>query len=154
MRAAMALPLVLLGLSACALQMDLPPEFLRLHAQEAGDLRAVTADDARIWVRDLEVDDGATLDFWMAALASDLRDARGYELTDDGAIEDGEGRQGKALRASVVVEGERCGWFAAVFLLPGGMLSHDHVRVVEFAARQHAFDAQIDAVRAAVASLR
>jgi len=140
---------------ACSLQMDLPPGFLRKRSEESGDLRAVTATGGRLRVRDFAVESHSTIAFW----ADTVRDefvGRGYRLDDGIDVTDGAGRQGHAFRAQTVADGEPCGYFVAVFLVPGSWLpwSWDHVRVVEFAAKTAEFDQLGAAIQAAVATLR
>ena len=132
--------------AACAMQMDVPEGFLRLKAREVGDVRAVTADDARIWVREFDVDQGASLDFWLQALRSDLEQSRGYRLEPkDQEVVDAEGHKGRRIEGSIAVGGEVRGYMIAVF-----SLSETKLRVAEFSARQELFAKHIDAVRKAV----
>jgi len=154
MRAPVLMLLVCAFAASCSLQMTLPPGFLRLKAREAGDLKAVTADDARIWVREFAVENDSNLDFWAQAVTADLKDARGYQLAPDGDGHDGAGNLGKRFVGEVTTGGETCGYFVAVFFLPRGWLGNDKVRVVEFTAKKALFDRQLDAVRNAVATLQ
>jgi hypothetical protein len=132
--------------AACAMQMDVPEGFLRLKAREVGDVRAVTADDARIWVREFNVDQGASLEFWLQALRSDLEQSRGYRLEPkDQEVVDTEGHKGRRIEGSIAVGGEVRGYMIAVF-----SLSETKLRVAEFSARQELFAKHIDAVRKAV----
>lgn len=141
-------------LASCSMHMDVPADFLRLEGEERGDVRAVTADGARIWVREFPVADQAELSFWVEAVRSELVDTRGYELVGTSEVEDAAGREGRAIEAATTVAGERCGYLLAVFVLEGGVFTADAVRTVEFTARKDAFDAQVAAVRAAIATLR
>jgi len=147
---------ICLGLGGCAVDMDVPDGFLKLEQQGQAELRALTPDGAELWVREFAVDAGATIDYWAEAVAVDLRDARGYELGEPESVTDGTGREGRAFTGATVVAGERCGYYVAVFLLPKSWLpfTQEHVRVVEFAAPRERFDADIEDVRAAVATLR
>src|SRR5690606_2374573 len=77
MRAALLCALLALAAS-CSVTMDLPQDFLRLET--TGDLKAVSGDDARIWVREFETPDEAPLAFWVEALRHDLVQQRGYDL--------------------------------------------------------------------------
>jgi hypothetical protein len=144
-----------LWLAACSLQMDLPPGFLRKRSEESGDLRAVTATGGRLRVRDFAVESHSTIGFWADAVRDEFA-GRGYRLDDGHDVTDGAGRQGRAFRAQTVADGEPCGYFVAVFLMPGSWLpwSQDHVRVVEFTAATAEFDQIGAAVQAAVATLR
>lgn len=139
---------VLLG--GCKLAMDLPPDFLRV--QSAPGLRAATPQDATLQVRHFEDADGGTLDFWFAALRNNLVDARGYEVLQEAAVRDAAGRPGKLLRCMTTHEGERVGYLVAVFVIDGWR--SDTIRVVEFSAKEAEFQARVDAVQAAIATLR
>lgn len=141
--------------TACSLQMDLPSGFLRKRSEESGDLRAVTATGGRLRVRDFAVESHSTIGFWADAVRDEFA-GRGYRFDDAIDVTDGSGRQGRAFRAQTQADGEPCGYFVAVFLVPGSFLpwSWDHVRVVEFAAKTAEFDQVGAAVQAAVATLR
>ena len=146
----LALGVMALLSAACAMQMDLPEGFLRLKAREVGDLRAVTADDARIWVRDFDVDEGASLDFWLQALRSELEQARGYRLEPVAQeIVDAAGHKGRRLEGSIATGGEVRGYMIAVF-----PLGDRRLRTVEFAARQELFAKHIEAVRKAATTVQ
>ena len=73
-----ALAAASLLLGACTIQADLPSEFLRLDSQQR-ELKAMTADDARLWVREFDDPEDGNLAFWTEALRNDLVDRRGYK---------------------------------------------------------------------------
>lgn len=136
--------------AACAMHMDVPEGFLRLKGREIGDVKAVTADDARIWVREFDVDQGASLEFWMRALRTELEQARGYRLEpNEQEMVDAEGHKGRTLEGTIAMGGEVRGYLIAVF-----PLGESKLRVAEFSARQDLFAKHIDAVRKAVTTAR
>lgn len=137
-------------LGGCSLAMDLPPEFLRVS--EAPGLCAATPQDATLQVRNFAESDAGTLDFWFAALRHNLVDARGYEVLQETAVSDAVGRPGKLLRCMTTHAGERVGYLVAVFVIDGWW--SDTIRVVEFSAKEAEFQARVDAVQAAIATLR
>lgn len=137
-------------LTGCSLTMDLPPDFLRLHPPRP--LRAATPQDATLQVREFADAEGGTLDFWYAALRTNLVDARGYEPTQEAAVQDGAGRSGKLLRCMTTYQGERMGYLVAVFVIEGWR--SNSIRVVEFTAREAEFAQRVDAVQTAIATLR
>lgn len=136
--------------ASCAMQMDLPTGFLRLKARESGDVRAVTAGDARIWVRDFAVDEGASLNFWITALRADLEQARGYRLVPkDVPFVDAAGHKGCLIEGTIAVGGEVHGYLVSVLQLDG-----KHLRIAEFSAREAEFLVHVEAVRTAVTTIQ
>lgn len=143
-RRASRLPL-LLALAGCAVPIELPPQFLIL---EGPDFRAVTGDDARLWIRDFEEPNTATLEFWTEALEYDLREQRGYELVAKGDTASRSGRPGRWLEFAANTGGQRTGYLIAIWV------NGARVRTVEFAAADKVFREQVDGVRAALPTTR
>jgi hypothetical protein len=139
--------------AACAAPMTPPPDFIELQDQGEG-WRWITADDARLRVRDLAEPTHGAIAFWAETLRADLLQ-RGYEPVDAGEVRNAAGEAGRWQQFAANVQGERIGYLIAVWVrtswLPG---RDDRVRVVEFAARDEVFRARIDAVRAALATVR
>lgn len=149
--------LVLLSLvlaTACAAPMKLPKEFVELR--DAGEgWRAVTSDDARLRVRDLAEPTAGGVEFWAETLRMDLVQQRGYEQVDAGEVKNQDGATGRWYQFAANVAGERVGYFVAVWVVdPSWPLSAPFLRVVEFAARDEVFRARLEAVRAALATVR
>lgn len=136
------------GLAACgSLRMDLPPSFLKLTSGER-ELKATTADDARLWVREFGDPERGDLAFWVQALRYDL-EARGYRPDAEAAlVRDAAGNAGELHRFSALLEGREYGYAIAVFLPSPGL-----VRVAEFVAPRERFDELVPAVRDALATL-
>lgn len=141
-----ALVILALLAAACSVSMRLPKDFLRLEGRP--DLQAVTGDDARIWVREFEDDNEASLAFWAAAVEHDLGKERGYELIAKGEIEGKRGAAGVWFEFAANVRGERIGYLLGLWVD-----GHD-VRVVEFAARAEVFAARVDEVKKALPTVR
>ena len=131
--------------------MQMPAPFLALRAPR-GEFKAVTPDDARLWVREFVDEEHGSLAFWVEALRRDLTESRGYELVDESDVRDAAGRAGRRLRCAATIEGERHGYLVAVFVIDG--LVAATIRVVEFTARLAAFDAHYGAVVGALPTLR
>ena len=152
-----ALPVLLAALAlacaGCGTTMALPKDFLQL--QRESDYRAVTADDARLWVRRFADPDAGELEFWARTLQHDLVELRGYELVGNGDTHDADGHAGRWFEFRTNVDGERKGYLIAVFVLPKKLpvLSSQHICTVEYTAREAVFAARLDAVRAALATL-
>ena len=154
MRAFLLAALGLLLASCASVSMDVPDDFLRLTSQESDDVRAVTADGARIWVREFDVNDDASLSFWTEALTNDLVERRGYRLEEPQTVSGAGGLEGVLLEGGCTVDGQEQGYLVAVFLVPGSLFSSDRVRTVEFTAERALFDQHEEAVREAIATVR
>ncbi len=132
-------------LAACAATMELPKDFLRL--QEGGDFRAVTSDDARVWIRKFDDANAATVEFWAEALANDFTQ-RGYEPVDKGEVTNRDGRPGRWFECAANVRGDRIGYLVALWV------DGKTITVAEFAARAEVFKARVESVRAALGTVR
>jgi hypothetical protein len=139
--------------AACAAPMQPPPDFVVLKDPGEG-FRAVTADDARLRVRDLAEPTAGGIAFWSEALRADLLQ-RGYELVASGAAKAAGGRVGQWHEFAANVQGERVGYLVAVWVVePSWLFRGGALRVVEFAAKHDVFKARVDAVRAALGTVR
>ena len=143
-----AVLLACLLLPACSMQMALPKDFLQVERHFASsEFKAVTADDARVWVREFDDADRGGLEFWLVTLKTDCTDRRGYQFVGEGECKDGDGHAGKWLEFRGVVAGEKQGYLIAVFLRATGWFGNGQsVRTVEFAAREDQFLARQRAV--------
>jgi hypothetical protein len=131
--------------------MQVPEGFLELESP-GGEIRAVTPEDARLWVREHDDADQGSLEFWTKALEHDLVQRRGYKLVEAFAVADAAGRPGKAWRFQVRVDGEAMGYLVAMFVIEGWQ--SNTIRTCEYLAREATFAAQLEAVRAAIATLK
>ena len=97
--------ILLLGLAGCAsARMDLPKGFLEL--EDRHDFQAVTADDARIWIREFSDPNEAPLEFWIGVLTHEFTKQRGYELVGQGTVTASLGT-GSWFECAANVRGER-----------------------------------------------
>jgi hypothetical protein len=134
-------------LAACAAPMQAPPLFVELR-DAGGGFRAVTSDDARLWVRDFRDPTTASIEFWAEALRQDFVQQRGYQWVDSGEVKNQEGAVGRWLELATEVDGERFGYLIALWV------DGNRVRVVEFTARADVFALRLPAVRQALATVR
>ncbi len=145
--------LPLLFMVACAsAPMKPPADFVVLKDRGEG-FRAVTADDARLRVRDLAEPTEGGIAFWADTLRADLVQ-RGYELMASGEVKNVAGTAGQWHEFAANVQGERIGYLVAVWVIEPTLPWRDDIlRVVEFAARDDVFKARVDAVRAALTTV-
>lgn len=142
-RSGIAWPCLLVALACgCAAPIRLPKDFLVL--ERAGDYQAVTGDDARVWIRDFEDPNRASLAFWTSAVEHEFTQQRGYDLVAKGAIKNRAGDEGAWFECAANVRGERVGYLVAVWV------DGRDVHVVEFAARAETFAARVESVRSAL----
>ena len=140
--------MLLLGVATagCATaRMDLPKDFLEL--EDRSDFQAVTADDARIWIRRFTDRNEAPLAFWVGVLTHEFTKQRGYELVKHGDVNAQLGA-GKWFECAANVRGDRIGYLVAVWASDGD------ITVAEFAARAEVFAARVDDVREALTTVR
>src|SRR5262249_13011872 len=134
--------LALLG-AGCATSMSLPGEFLQLP--NGNGYRAVTADDARVWVRTFAIPDDGNAEFWGRTLEEELSRNRGYQVVKRGDCRDGDGHEGRWFECTAQADGESTGYLVAVFLLPKSFLYKivglwgPKVCVCEYGAREAVF---------------
>lgn len=146
------LSVVLLG--GCKAPLTLPESFVELEDGGQG-FRAVTSDDARLWVRTIAEPTEADVGFWVDNLRRDFVEQRGFELIGSGDVEDVSGNKGAWLELRAVVAGEEVGYLVAVWVEPGLFwFQDDEVKLVEFCARREVFDSRVDDVRAALRTVQ
>lgn len=143
--------LVLVG---CAIQVDLPQEFLVL-SRSSTMLRATTADDTIFWVERFDLpDQGSDLAFWVAALKEDFVGNRGYTLLEEEPFETERGIQGQQLQFEATVEGQPCRYLVALLVTEGGALSSPQAFVARMTADKARYQNHVDAVTTALRTLR
>ena len=147
--------LALLLVSACATPISLPPEFVALGDQGEG-YRAISSDDARVWVREMYDATPGELEFWAGNLERDFVAERGYELLDKGVVENRAHQEGRWLEFSTNVRGKRVDYLLALWVHDPWwwFTSGKWIQVVEFAAGHDVYAERVAAVRAALATVR
>lgn len=144
--------LLALFAAGCAAPIELPKDFVRVH--DGRGFAAVTADEARVSVRELYDASAAPLDFWAEALRRDFVEQRGYEIVGEGETRDRDGVAGRWFECVTNLNGERIGYLVAVWADGSFWFSGTNLFVVELAARQEVFAARVEAVRQALSTVR
>ncbi|MCB9878076.1 MAG: hypothetical protein H6835_10785 [Planctomycetes bacterium] len=141
--------------AACAAPLQLPEGFVELEDAGYG-YRAVTSDDARLWLRELRDPTEGEIEFWAEALQRDLVEERGYELVASGDLQDASGAGGRWLEATSNVRGQRIDYLVALWCrkrswwLGGG----EDLLVAEFAAGAEVYARRLAQVKAALSTVR
>lgn len=143
-------PAVLLTVIGCV-SLEPPARFL-VTDRSGDELKAITPEESKLWVRRFSDDDQGGLDFWRDALKADLKDNRGYLLLGEGAATDGTGAAGHVLTLETTVNGRPVRELLAVFVRSG--LCGDDIWVVEYVAPKDVFDQEVEGVKASLATLR
>lgn len=126
--------------------IDLPPGFVHLEDHGSG-YRAMTSDDARLWVRRWHEPTVAEAAFWSDILQKELLE-RGYQRRAEGEVQAQGGRNGRWLEFEANLGGERMRYLVAVWAV-----EHE-VQVVEFGAGNASYDRHVAAVRTALSTVR
>lgn len=130
-------------LSGC-LTMEIPARFLS-DEDSAEGLKAVSPDEAKLWVREFNDPDQGGLDFWAEALKNDLVGHRGYTLIEENDVTDREGRKGVEFVFEMSIQGIPHRYAVTLFVLEGWWWNT--IRVSEFAAEKKIFDGYLAGVR-------
>jgi hypothetical protein len=143
---------LLVSLPAC-LTMKLGDDFLQLESVPHS-YRAVTADEAKVWVREFFPEQTrGNLDFWREALSEDFEHNRGYVLLDEREVKDGRGREGHEMLFETQAGGRTQRYLVALFVFEG-LFGDRYVRTVEYVAEKERFDERLPEVREGIAALR
>jgi len=140
--------LVSLFLSSSCATLELPGRFLVVE-RAVGEVKAITPDEAKVWLRDFE-EPGGDLAFWAEALEGDLVGNRGYVLVSKSDVKDGGGKPGKELVFETQAYGTPVKYLIAVFVHET-VFGSSRIRTVEYVADKKLFDTYVDDVRAAIA---
>lgn len=144
---------VTLAATACAAPIKLPSAFVELGDSGEG-YRAVTSDDARVWVREMYDATPGNLEFWAGSLERDFVAERGYELLDSGTIANAADQQGRWLEFSSNVRGKRVDYLVALWVTRATLWPGDWIQVVEFAADHDVYAERVAAVKAALLTVK
>jgi hypothetical protein len=118
-----------------------PLDGFLIVASDRSELKAITPDASKLWVREFAVPQQANLDFWSKALRSDLIDHRGYRLLGEKRVQDGKGNEGMEMVCDVVVQGQAHRYLVSIYALDAPFWRHGStVRTVEFVAPVPTFD--------------
>ena len=127
-----------------------PLDGFLIVANHRAEMKAITPDASKLWVREFTVPQKAGLDFWKNALRNDLIDHRGYRLVGEKRVRDGKGNEGWEMAFDVVVQGQPHRYLITIYALdPSFWRLGNSVRVVEFVAPVATFEKSAAVVRAA-----
>lgn len=143
------LAVMALALAACAAPIGLPESFVHLRDGATG-YRAITNDDARLWVRKFVDPTEAGVEFWAGTLERDFVEQRGYQKVDEGVVKNQAGENGRLLQLTANVRGERVDYMIAIWARPDWLGTGTVITVVEFAANHDVYEERLDSVRAAL----
>ena len=143
--------LLFLLLSLGCVGIPLPSSFLPI-VDEPGDFRAVTADEAKVWVRQFTVSEGGDLAFWQAALERDFIDNRGYVEVDKKVVKDAKGRDLALMTFDTRAGGLLHRYLIGVSAKPGAFGTVIHVS--EYVATKKVFPIYKEAVERAIRGIK
>lgn len=143
--------LALSALAAGCATLELPERFLVVE-RGVGEVKAITPDESKVWLRDFE-EAGGDLAFWSEALEGDLVNNRGYVLLEKKAITDGAGKAGNELLFETQAMGRPVRYLIAVFVYDS-LFGTSRIRTIEYVADKDVFDVHVEDVRKAIASHR
>jgi len=134
-----------------AVRMDLPSEFL-IAVHKRHELKAITPDESKLWVRKFSVSRRGNLAFWAAALEKHLVDHRGYKLLDRRSVRAPGDEQGLEMIFETSTRGAAQRYLVTLYVEPGSFWSkRSTVRLVEFVASSDQFDRYVSDVQRAAA---
>jgi len=123
-----------------------------LTTDESGyQIKAVSSDSTLLWVRIFKDRYDGDLPFWTDALYNDLVEHRGYTLKEKKAIRAGD-LDGEEMLFETTAAGATQQYLVSLFVKDG--LISGKICVVEFVGSDEAFEVHLEAVRAAVKTIR
>jgi len=127
--------------------MKIPDGFIMVE-RDRDQIKAISPDEAKLYLRRFEVTKRADLAFWSEALKNHLVEHRGYVLLEERPVTDPKGHVGRELLFEVVSEGETHHYLIALYVSDGPFWSSKaSVRVVQFAAPLSSFAKHVQVVR-------
>ena len=145
------LTIVLTLLGACA-SFAPPDGYVGIERpRRAYELEAVSALNCRYRIRRVDAGANGTLSFWTDAITNELVKSRGYERVAAEPITTSSGVTGHELRFRTASGGIEYSYL--VSLVPDRSWLSDSILVVEAGGVADVFEADLAAIRAAVASL-
>lgn len=148
---ALTASLLLALLVGGCVSLEAPARFL-VTDRSGDELKAITPEESKLWVRRFDDEDRGGLEFWKDALKSDLKDNRGYVLLSEGPASDGTGAAGHVMTLETTVNGRPVRELIAVFVRPGWL--GDSLWVLEYVAPKDVFDKEVASVQGSLATLK
>jgi hypothetical protein len=136
-------------LSGC-LSMQTPEKFLMVvkGGLFADEIKAISPDEAKLWVREFSDMDQGDFEFWADALKNDFVENRGYTPLGENEVQDDADREGAELLFETTVQGVPHRYSITLFVLEGWLWNT--IRVAEYAAPKEIFDKYLETVRESV----
>lgn len=145
--------------SGCsAIRMETPKNFVALKSGGPGSIDAglkfISADEAKVWLREFSVDEDGDLEFWTAAFINDTVEKRGYELLEQAPIEGAaQGfSEGQEMTFATAVDGRPCKYLVTLYV--DSSVQGSKIRVLELLAESEPFDEHVAEVRRARDTIR
>jgi len=127
-----------------------PPEGFLVIKQQRDELKAITPDESKLWIRRFAAPRKATLGFWTQALKKHFVDHRGYKLLDEQPVKDKQGVAGVQLRFEAMSQGRPHHYLISLYVVEGSFWSSvNSIHVVEFVATRQSFGKYVAAVQSA-----
>lgn len=118
------------------------------------DDQAVSPEDCRFTVRDIENEGGGTLGFWVKSVQNQLERNRGYLLRSAGDITTESGLRGKELRFDTSSKGVKYLYLVWIFPYETGFLPvKKRLIVAEAGGEANVLEPELDALSAAARKL-
>ena len=116
------------------------------------ELKAITADEAKLRVGYVSDRDQGGLDFWAKALRTEFVENRGYAPISEQEAGDDKGRRGHEFVLDATLEGIPHRYLCTATVLEGWW--RDRIRLAEFVAPTEIFDTYLGDVRKAFRTIR
>lgn len=129
-----------------------PPTGFLVIERGSRSLKALAADEARLWVREFPDESEGDLAFWSEAVRNDFAANRGYTLIEERPVKDESGREGKESVYEITAGGQALRYLATLFVREGWF--GNRIRVAEFTAPREVFARHAAAVRKAIGTIR
>jgi hypothetical protein len=134
-----------------AVRMDLPREFF-IAVEKRHELKAITSDESKLWVRKFSVPRRGNLAFWAAALEKHLTDHRGYKMLGRRSVRAPDDELGLEMIFETSTRGAPQRYLVTLYVERGPFWSkRSTVRLVEFVAASDQFDRYVSDVQRAAA---
>ncbi len=134
-----------------AVSMDLSSDFL-VASHTRHELKALTSDGSKLWVRKLPVSRRANLTFWSSALENHLVKNRGYKLLRRRDVQGPDGEAGLEMTYEITTRGTVQRYLVTLYVEPDSFWSRTStVRLVEFTGESDQFDQYVNGVQRAAA---
>jgi hypothetical protein len=131
------------------ISMEVPKDFLVLE-KGTSSFKAVSPEEARIWVRKFKDPLEGDLTFWSGVLRQDFVTNRGYTLVEERDVKGPEDRDSHESIFETMVQGVPHRYLVSVFIVEGWLWFSNKIYVTEFVAEKTLFEKDLEEVRKAI----